>query len=63
MARVSGMDFLASRYVPPEREAQRLRELEKYVARQSVELYLALTRLEKKLALLEVKLSQLEASR
>lgn len=54
------MSFLSRRYTPPARDSQRLREIEKYLGRQSEELYIWLTCLEKRVETLEKKLSEAE---
>ncbi len=54
------MSFLSRRYTPPTREDQRLREMEKYLGRQSEELYIWLTCMEKRVEVLEKKLSEAE---
>ena len=54
------VNFLSHRYVPPLKDELRLREMEKYLSRQSEELYIWLSSLEKRIGVLEKQLAQIE---
>ena len=60
---MADLNFFSEGFTPPEKEDRRFRELERYVSRQSRELYIQLCRIERRLAVLEARsnvLSQLE---
>ncbi len=52
---MADVNFFSSGFTPSEKGDQRFRELERYVARQSRELYIRLRQLERRLAALEEK--------
>ena len=54
---MAGMNFFSGRFTPSVGGDQRFRELERYVARQSRELYILLNRLECRLSDLEEKVN------
>lgn len=55
------LNFFSRRYTPPIREEHRLREMEKYLGRQSEELYIWLSSLEERVDALEKQLSHGES--
>ena len=55
------MSFISRGYTPPADGKSRLREMKKYTDRQSRELYLLLTRLDKRLEKLEHRLYNTES--
>ncbi len=54
---MAGMSFFSRKYTPPAENDRRLRELERYITRQSGELYVLLSRLERRIEALEKRLS------
>ncbi len=57
---MKGVNFLSRRFTPSPEDKERLWELEKYVGRQSRELYVKLLSMEKRLASLEEQINKLE---
>lgn len=55
---MAGVNFFSERFTPSAQGDQRFRELERYVARQSGELYILLNRLERRLAAVEAKVKE-----
>ena len=62
MARMKEMPFLSRRFVPAEAEGERMRGLERYLTRQSKELYVRLSYLEKRIAALEEQLTSAQSA-